>query len=59
MADKAANVSKPRVYKLIVEKDVKIPMRDGAFLYADLFRPDGGGERFPCIMSLGRYQKEE
>jgi predicted acyl esterase len=59
MVDKSANVSKPHVYKLIVEKDVKIPMRDGAYLYADVFRPDGGAERFPCIMSLGPYQKDK
>ena len=59
MADKSANVSKPRDCKLIVEKDVKIPMRDGSFLYADVFRPDGGSERFPCIMSLGPYQKDK
>ena len=42
MTDKAKNVSQPKDYKLIVEKDVKIPMRDGAILYADVFRPDGG-----------------
>ena len=39
--------SQPRDWKLIVEKDVKIPMRDGAILYADVLRPDGGAERVP------------
>jgi uncharacterized protein len=51
-------VSQPRDLKLIVEKDVPIPMRDGAILYADVFRPDGGAERFPAIMNLGPYQKD-
>ena len=37
--DVSAKVSQPRDYKLIVEKDVKIPMRDGAILYADVLRP--------------------
>ena len=31
--------SQPKDYKLIVEKDVKIPLRDGTLLYADIFRP--------------------
>ena len=63
MADKSANVSQPKNYKLIVEKDVKIPLRDGTVLYADIFRPDGGkeggGERFPAIMNISVYQKDK
>jgi predicted acyl esterase len=51
-------VSEPREYKLIIEKDVQIPLRDGTVLYADLFRPDGGDERFPVIMNIGPYQKD-
>jgi uncharacterized protein len=51
--------SQPRDMRLIIEKDVKIPLRDGAVLYADIFRPDGGAERFPAIMSLGPYQKDK
>ena len=47
MTDKSKNVSQPQDWKLIVEKDVKIPMRDGAILYADVLRPDGGAERVP------------
>ena len=30
-------------YKLLIEKDVDVPMRDGARLKADVFRPDDGG----------------
>ena len=51
--------SQPRDYKLIVEKDVVIPLRDGAILYADVFRPDGASERFPAIMNIGPYQKDK
>ena len=58
MMDKTKNVSQPQDYKLIVEKDVKIPMRDGAILYADVLRPDTGGERVPAIMNIGPYQKD-
>src|SRR3712207_8158291 len=43
---------------LPIYKDVKIPMRDGAILYADVLRPDTGGERVPAIMNIGPYQKD-
>jgi putative CocE/NonD family hydrolase len=59
MAEKTATVSQPRDYPLIVEKDVKIPLRDGTFLYGDIYRPDGGAERFPVIMNIGPYQKDK
>ena len=59
MTDKSAKVSQPRDYALIVEKDVKIPLRDGTLLYGDIFRPDGGAERFPVIMNIGPYQKDK
>jgi predicted acyl esterase len=39
-------------YKLKIEKDVDVPMRDGARLKADVFRPDDGG-KFPAILNLG------
>ena len=45
MTNKSAKASQPRDYALIVEKDVKIPVRDGTLLYGDIFRPDGGAER--------------
>ena len=55
----ATEVSQPRDYPLIVEKDVRIPLRDGTLIYADVFRPDGGGERFPVIMNIGPYHKDK
>src|SRR6266853_2320221 len=45
-------------YKLLIEKDVDVPMRDGAHLKADVFRPDDGG-KFPAILNLGPYQKDK
>ena len=51
--------SQPRDLKMIIEKDVAIPLRDGAILYADVFRPEGGSERFPAIMNSGPYQKDK
>ena len=48
----------PAAYRLLVERDVDVPMRDGARLKADVFRPDDGG-RFPAILNLGPYQKDK
>ena len=45
-------------YQIKVEKDVDVPMRDGARLKADVFRPDDGG-KFPAILNLGPYQKDK
>ena len=59
MSAKPAQVSQPRDYKMIVEKDVQIPLRDGTLLYADIFRPDSGDERVPVIMNISVYQKDK
>jgi predicted acyl esterase len=45
-------------YKLLIEKDVDVPVRDGARLKADVFRPDDSGW-FPAILNLGPYQKDK
>ncbi|HXF67653.1 MAG TPA: CocE/NonD family hydrolase [Burkholderiales bacterium] len=58
MSDKTANVSQPKDYKLIVEKDVWIPVRDGTLLCADVFRPETS-ERVPAIMNISVYQKDK
>jgi uncharacterized protein len=55
--NKDENLSQPR-YGLLVEKDVDVPMRDGARLNADLFRPDGDG-KFPALINSGIYQKDK
>jgi predicted acyl esterase len=43
---------------ILIEKDVAVPMRDGARLMADVFRPQGG-ERVPALLNLGPYQKDK
>src|SRR5262249_45533015 len=45
-------------HRLIVDRDVDVPMRDGARLKADVIRPDDGG-RFPAILNHGPYQKDK
>src|SRR6266540_147446 len=45
-------------FEILVEKDVDVPMRDGARLKADVFRPDDAG-KFPAILNLGPYQKDK
>ena len=59
MHDLNNSVSQPRDYELIVEKDIEIPMRDGTLLYADIFRPDSGEEKFPASMNISVYQKDK
>jgi predicted acyl esterase len=55
---KAGTAGSAPAYGIVVEKDVDVPMRDGARLKADVFRPDGAG-RFPAILNLGPYQKDK
>ena len=54
---KETQQSEPK-YKMKIEKDVDIPMRDGARLKADVFRPDGDGH-FPVLINMGIYQKDK
>jgi uncharacterized protein len=42
---------------LKIERDVRVPLRDGSHLFADVFRPDGSG-RFPSIITMGPYSKD-
>ena len=44
-------------YEMRVEQDVGVPMRDGAILRANVFRPDADG-RFPVLMTFGPYGKD-
>jgi putative CocE/NonD family hydrolase len=57
------NISQPKKYKLIVDKDVAIPLRDGSILRADIFRPafanTGDQEKFPILLITGPYQKDK
>jgi predicted acyl esterase len=43
---------------ILIEKDVEVPMRDGARLMADIFRPKDG-PLVPALINLGPYQKDK
>jgi putative CocE/NonD family hydrolase len=42
--------------KIVIEKDLQIPMRDGTVLKGDLYRPDGP-ERLPVLLNRTPYGK--
>ena len=43
--------------RMILDKDVAVPMRDGAVLRCNVFRPDTPGT-FPVLMTFGPYGKD-
>jgi hypothetical protein len=47
--------SKP-IYKMKVDRDVQVKMRDGKSLCVDVFQPDADG-RFPALIALSPYGK--
>lgn len=47
----------PECDKMTQERDVMIPMRDGAKLCGDVYRPDADG-KFPALLSFGIHNKE-
>ncbi|PTE06190.1 CocE/NonD family hydrolase, partial [Mesorhizobium helmanticense] len=47
---------KPR-FDVNLEEDVRIPMRDGVGLFADIYRPLGAGDRLPTILIRTQYDK--
>ncbi len=52
----ADKLSKPH-YKMVVERDVFVTMRDGVRVACDIFRPDSAGE-FPALYATCGYQKD-
>jgi len=42
---------------MLLDKNVAVPMRDGAILHCNVFRPDVPGT-FPVLMTLGPYGKD-
>jgi hypothetical protein len=44
-------------HPMLIEQDTPVPMRDGALLRANVYRPDAEG-RFPVLMTLGPYGKD-
>src|SRR5262245_50376937 len=57
MTQDATRSADPAI-EVLVERDVAVPMRDGAQLAADVFRPSGA-EKVPAILNLGPYQKDK
>ena len=47
----------PREYKVEIQKDVMVPMRDGVKLAADIYRPKGVTEPLPVILCRIPYGK--
>jgi putative CocE/NonD family hydrolase len=52
----ADKLSRPQ-YKMVAEKDVMIPMRDGVMIAANIYRPDAPGT-FPALHAADSYQKD-
>lgn len=49
--------SEPR-YATISETEVRIPMRDGVRLAADVLRPAAAGKKFPALVSTSVYTRQ-
>jgi predicted acyl esterase len=49
--------SLPR-YAIYEEEGIRIPMRDGITLAADLFRPYAPGEKFPALVAWSPYSRQ-
>ena len=46
-------------YAVTIQHDVRIPLRDGSYLMADVYRPvTASREKFPVLMSLSAYLKD-
>ena len=56
MTDWHTRLSPPR-YRTRVERNVRVTMRDGVRLCADIYRPDAPG-RFPALLSASPYSKD-
>jgi len=47
----------PGRHEMLVEQNADVPMRDGAILHANVYRPNADG-RFPVLMTFGPYGKD-
>ncbi|OFW18062.1 MAG: hypothetical protein A3H97_11690 [Acidobacteria bacterium RIFCSPLOWO2_02_FULL_65_29] len=57
MNDVSRTLSQPQ-YSMTLNKDVPIKMRDGAIVYADVYRPQEEGA-FPALVNISVYQKDK
>ena len=55
LRDVQPELSQP-AHKVVIEKDVKVPMRDGVTLSADIYRPAAPG-RYPVLVLRTPYNK--
>ena len=44
-------------YKITIQKDAMVSMRDGVRLATDIYRPEGAGDRLPVILMRTPYNK--
>ena len=44
--------------RILIDRNVSVPMRDGTILAADVYRPDGDGA-WPAILSRLPYNKDD
>ncbi len=52
----ARNELRRNIRGIVKMTDVKVPLRDGSFVYADVFRPADDGQ-YPAVMAKGFYGK--
>jgi len=52
-----SSIGAPPMVKMIIEKDVPIPMRDGLKLAADIYRPEKPG-KYLAIMGFTSHSKD-
>ncbi|MBI4630057.1 MAG: CocE/NonD family hydrolase [Candidatus Rokubacteria bacterium] len=56
-APRTREQSPPR-YRISSDTAVRIPMRDGITLAADVFRPAAPGEKFPAVVAVSPYSRQ-
>ena len=51
-----SKVSEAKFFKVVLEQDLKVVMRDGTILRADVYRPDSP-DKFPVLLQRTPYDK--
>lgn len=50
--------SPPLYEKMIWDRDVMVPMRDGVHLCVDVYRPDVPEKKFPAVLAIAMHNKD-
>ena len=58
IAGNAASTTAETLYRVAIEQSVKVKMRDGVFLFADIYRPVSD-EKFPVLLERTPYNRAE